>query len=227
MELKNELIYLNSMFKHYIFTRFNLLDDKTDIYNNFKIEDPEAWMEHRIKLFDRTLPAMLSQTNQNFTWLLAFSIKTPVEIIEKYEHIHNIRVIYEYPKTWMKKVHPDADCLITSRLDNDDFYHPDFINTIQTYVNHTWLINKPKILDIDYDQLDLATGLIYSSNRITPNSPFLSLMEPWGDDLKTCFHCSHTKMPDQFKAFKIRERLATMVIHDKNQSNKIVGDIIT
>lgn len=55
-------------FKHYILTRWNLLDSKTDIYNNPLIENPERWMQHRMELFEKyTLPSLKSQTCQNFT----------------------------------------------------------------------------------------------------------------------------------------------------------------
>lgn len=211
------------MFKHYIFTRFNLLNRETDIYNNPDIPDPETWMAHRIKLFEKyTLAGMLRQTNKNFTWLLAFSEKTPKDIIKKYDYLDNVKIIYQYPLDWMKRQTPEAEYIITSRIDNDDYYHPLFIEMIQT-----WAINSQPytgIIDIDYTQLDHATGEHYSSQRNTANSPFISLVESWDKDIKTVFHCSHTNMMNHFNHYKINMRMATMVIHDRNISNKIVGD---
>lgn len=211
------------MIKHFIFTRFNLLDAKTDIYNNPRIQDPDAWMEHRLKIFEQyTLPSMLNQTNKNFTWLLAFSEKTPMEVLNRYDYaLDGLRIIFTYPKDWIRCLTPETDWLITSRLDNDDYYDPGFIDRIQSNADE---VNE--IIDIDYQQLDHVTGKRYSSLRASPNSPFLSLVEPWGDDIKTCFHCSHTNMIRAFPAWKINHPLATMVIHEKNQLNRIIGDEI-
>ena len=214
-------------FKHYVFTRFNLLDDfdglKT-VYNNPDIPDPDGWMEHRMELFENfCLPSLKAQTCQNLTWLLSFAKETPQKYIRKCEEYDRVQVIYDYPRTWVRKNYTEG-WLITSRIDNDDYYEPTFIEQIQNQPN----IYPPEIVDIDYRQLNIATGRFYTSCRATPNSPFLSLweyIEP-GQEAKTCYYCSHTNMPNHFRARKIPEPLATMVIHDRNVINKIVGNEI-
>lgn len=209
--------------KYFIFTRFNLMmsgENFQSIYNHPKINDPEAWMEHRIILFEKyTLPSVLAQTDKDFTWLLAFDKQTPENILTRYDYIDNIHIIYEYPKFWIQNKIYD-EWLITSRLDNDDYIYPTYIEEIKKAFRR-----KEEVIDVEYIQFDYFTGKYYTSDRYPPNGPFLSLVEYVEMDglANTCFFCSHTKMPDNFPARKINKVLAKMIIHDRNISNHIVG----
>ena len=228
------------MFKHWIFTRWNLLDDKTDIYNNPAVPDPEEWMEHRMKLFDElTLPSVMLQSCRDFTWLLAFAPGTPGDVIRKYSSFPKVHVIFEYPRTYLRKMlHNRKEWIITSRLDNDDTIAPEYVELVQEQFNEQFLL-----VDTDGVQLDLATGRTYTPDRRSNNSPFISLIEKTGTDwlsisddpeekrlitepVKTCYWCSHSKMEWHFPSVKIPQRLYKMVIHDRNISNKITGDEI-
>ena len=224
------------MFKHYIFTRWNLLgpaQNNTIYYNN---PDPQGWMEHRMNLFDKyTLPSVMLQTNKNFTWLLAFDLRnTSTWITDKYNEFPNIQVIGEYPRTWLRKQTPKG-WIITSRLDNDDIILPEYIETVQSYFDETF-----KLVDVNGYQWDLATGKHYDPDRAGCTSPFISLIERVGttwesisDDpgekrtitepVKTVYYCSHSKMEWHFPAVKSPKRLYKMVIHDRNVSNHITG----
>ena len=224
------------MFKHYIFTRWNLLDDNMDIYNNPQVENPEAWMEHRCKLFNEiTLKSVMLQTERNFTWLLAFAKETPKHITDYYAGWPNVKIINEYPRTWIQDKVSDGEWIITSRLDNDDYIYPDYIQKVQGKFNEKFLL-----VDTDGRQKDLATGKLYTVERKTCNSPFLSLIEQVGTDwmsvsndpnekrlitdrVKTCYWCSHSKMEWHFPAVKINEVLYRMNIHDRNAANRIIG----
>jgi len=237
------------MFKHYIFTRWNLLDSKTTIYNNHP--DPEVWMKHRMKIFEEyTLPSVMIQTCKNFTWLLAFARETPKWIIEKYSSFPNVKIIYGYPAEWLRMEYNseyakmtgrqirDGDWIITSRLDNDDTIAPEYIETVQSYFNEEFLI-----VDTDGVKKDLRTGKEYTVERRTNNSPFLSLIEqvgkPWmsisndpkekrliEDPVKTCYWCSHTKMEWHFPSVKSPKKLYKMNLHEMNVSNKLEGNEI-
>jgi hypothetical protein len=62
-------------FKDYITTRFNAA-----LYSpEAKIRiSADEWMQHRIRLFTRfTLPSIMSQSCQNFTWLVLVDRQTP------------------------------------------------------------------------------------------------------------------------------------------------------
>lgn len=201
-------------FKHFILTRYNLgIYDKDNPY--FKtVGNPDEWMRHRAKLFDKCLISLFEQTNKNFTWIIAvdpISLGT-IKINEKYV---NVKFITEQPHIWLRKQYPGAEWLITSRLDNDDILHPDYVDAIQSKFRE---VNE--IIDIDYEVVDNATGLKYPSNRTKPNSPFLSLIEPWGNTIMTAMGKAHSIMSDIYPARKLGV-FAQQVIHDRNVLNKI------
>ena len=204
--------------KHFVFTRWNLLSADVSIYNNPAIKDPEAWMEHRMLFFEKyTLPSMLAQTDKDFIWLLAFDEQTPYDIIRRYDYYDNIKIIFQYPKDWLVNEVYD-EWIITTRLDNDDYVYPTFIENIKSYFD-----KEEMVIDVEYVQYDHYTGKHYTSNRRPPNGPFLSLAEYVRDTPKTCYYCSHSKMAECFPAIKIPKILAKMIIHDRNISNHIVG----
>ena len=232
------------MFKHYLFTRYNLLDPQTTVYNNPAVKDPGAWMEHRMELFDEyTLPSVMMQTCTNFTWLLAFAPETPSKYYLKYQEFPRVKVIFKYPADWLREqltsvyysYRLTGDWLITSRLDNDDMILPEYVETVQSYFDNTF-----KLVDVNGFQHDLATGKDYDPDRAGCTSPFISLIEqvgtPWQsistdpaeaklitEPVKTVYYCSHSKMEWHFPAVKNPKRLYKMIIHDRNISNKITG----
>jgi hypothetical protein len=230
------------MYKHYLFTRWNLLMEGQSVYNNPKVPDPDEWMEHRMKLFEKyTFPSVLNQTCRNFQWLLSFAKETPDAITDKYRSYPFVKVIYEYPADFVRglygKVLNNGDILITSRLDNDDTIEPTYIAKVQEqYLSE---FNEDFLLvDTDGRQFDLKTGKYYTVARRSNNSPFISLIEKVGlkykslngteitDPIKTVYYCSHSKMEWHFPSMKIPERLYTMIIHDRNITNKIVGELL-
>ena len=199
--------------KHFIFTRFNLTHPTIGrcVYNNTE------WMNHRCQLFEKyTLPGIRQQTCKDFTVLLAFDEKTPEKYINKYKNEPNIKIIYEYPPDWLKKQGLKGDVL-TSRLDNDDYYMPEFVELVQKECTR-----KPLLIDVQGVQLDRKTGKFYDNGRVSNNSPFISLYED-AKDMKTVFFCSHTKMEWHFESVKVPKVLSCMVIHERNVCNKIVG----
>lgn len=203
-------------FKHFILTRFNLgIYDNNSAYAE-KIKDPDRWMAHRVELFERyCLPSVMKQTCQDFTWVIAFDPKTESRYIEQYDYFPFVQVCFEQPHLWLKRRPSEADWLITSRFDNDDQYRPEFVKRVQQAFDH-----ETEVIDIDYDVMDSHSGKRYRSMRIRPNSPFLSLVEPWERDPKTALGRPHTVMCDLYPARKIG-LLATQVIHDRNICNKV------
>lgn len=201
-------------FKHFILTRFNLgLYDKNNPYAE-KVGDPDEWMKHRSKLFDKCVISILDQTNKNFTWVIAVDPATfgTIKINEKSV---NVNFVTEQPHVWLKRQQIEASWIITSRIDNDDIYFPNFVESIQSNFRE-----QEEIIDIDYEVLESKTGNKYPSMRPRANSPFLSLVEPWTDNITTAMGKPHTIMPEFFNSRKLGV-LATQVIHEKNVSNKI------
>ena len=226
------------MFRSWIFTRFNKLDAQLSIYNNPAIPDPEAWMKHRIKLFNEiTLPSVMLQSCMDFTWLLSFDKQTPKHITDYYATWPNVKIIYEYPADYLRglfgTVLNKGDWICTHRIDNDDYISPTFIEKVQAQFN-----NKFLLVDTDGRLHELATGKLYTVERKSNNSPFISLIEqvgtPWmsiskdpkerrliTNAIKTVYWCSHSKMEWHFPSVKINEVLYRTTVHDENVSNKI------
>lgn len=205
-------------FKHYILTRFNLGLYTT---NPYKIKNPDKWMETRIKLFEKTaFPSIQKQTNKNFTWLMAFDKETPERFKRIYDYCDSIEICHEQPHQYLKLKDPENEFIITSRFDNDDIYEPMFVEEIQKVA--TVLINtgRTATLIIDIKYLKTNFKLTTPSGRKRANSPFLSLFEPWGEDINTALEYSHSTMPNYFSSIKIPMPLAKMVIHDNNIANK-------
>lgn len=227
------------MFKHYIFTRFNLLDAKTTIYNNPAVTDPHAWLKHRLRLFNEyCLPNVMLQKGK-FTWLLSFARETPKWIIDEYKAFPHVKIIYEYPADYLRSLYGTilnkGEWIITSRLDNDDTIYPDYIERVQEQFRKEFLL-----VDTDGLQRDIRTGKHYTVERKSNNSPFISLIEqvgvPWQsisnepderrlitEPVKTVYFCSHSKMEWHFPSMKIQEKLYKTNIHDRNIMNRIVG----
>ena len=211
----------SDVFKHYILTRFN-----TQIIDGLLYDKPDAndWMERRMDLFEATKESVLSQ-DADFEWVISLDKRTPKKFVEKIK-AKNVTLVDCDIRQAFTQVKTTTPWVITSRLDNDDLYRPGAIQKIQD-----WFEQKIEVIDIDYQQLDLKTGNKYTSERKTPNSPFLSLVEP-SRRIMTCFCRPHTKLPMGYpfkdgnamiRAVKINEILAYMVIHDNNVANKIVG----
>ena len=227
-------------FSHFVFTRWNLLDSKTTIYNNPAVPDPEAWMEHRIKLFNEyCLPNMMLQKG-SFTWLLAFAPGTPKWITDEYATFPHVKIIFEYPRDWLRRQPiKHGEWVISSRIDNDDTVSINYIERVQAQFNERVLL-----VDIDGVKRDLSTGKYHTVERHSNNSPFISLIEQAGvkgtsisndprerelfDDfnhnLRTVYYCSHSKLEWHFPSMKIQEKLYTMNLHSRNVINKLEGN---
>ena len=200
-------------FKHFILTKFNI-----GLYDNvYNIDtDPEEWMERRAWLFENfTYRSVKHQTCRDFTWVIAFDERTDYSIIRKYDYCDNIQVCYEQPHEWLRKQIPDADWILTSRIDNDDFYSRDFVRVL-----HDNVVYHREVIDVEYRQHVRGVPMLkYDPLRPRPNSPFLSVCEPWEDDILTAFGRPHTKMVDELPGRRIKRVLAWMVIHGDNVNN--------
>lgn len=208
------------IFKHFIFTRYNL-----GLYDNDKIEDKEVWMNKRLELFENCADSIRNQTEQDFTWIIGLDAKTPKRAEKKIQKLATFNTIVtpqEIKEFFISKVVKGVktEWIITSRLDNDDFLDPEYVETIQDNFR-----GKTEVLDVQGVQWEVKTNKFYTSGRKRPNSPFLSLVET-REDVKTCYHTNHTNMPDVFPARMIDKVLYTQVIHDGCLMNKVLGEPI-
>ena len=176
--------------KHYIITRYNL-----KLYDR---PDAEEWMRHRWRLFQRTKESILSQQGE-WEWVVLVDPRTPDEWRER---IGNTQTLFVAPNEWY----------ISTRIDNDDYYLADDVFVqIQGKAQE-----QEMVIDIDYYQE--CDEVFYTSERPTPNSPFVSLVDR-GDWV---YKRQHTHLADGIPAVKLGV-LAVMVIHDRNLANKLIG----
>lgn len=220
------------MFKHLLITRFNLKNPewKQLTKNNESLLD-DSWMNERLELFSNyCFPSISNQSNQNFEWLLYFDSTTSEthksKIAEIIGNTTNIKSFYidgmpVFNESIIKYVEENisTEYLITSRIDNDDCIHKDFINEIQKH------FDKQDFLAIDNIEgytLQIEPNFILGKKEHIFN-PFISLIEK-NKNPKTVWHYVHNMWKKEPRLIHVTEkRLWLSVIHGKNKVNEFDG----
>jgi hypothetical protein len=202
-------------FKHFILTRYNT----QQIDGGYLCDDlnkARKWMEARAKLFEKTRESVLSQEG-DFEWIISIDKRTPNDLVQQIVTDERMRIVNCDIRDVFHEIKVDAPWVITSRLDNDDIYLPGAVKAIQTSFSM-------KVIIIDIPYLIKSGNQLYTSDRPTPNSPFLSLVNR-SKDPRNCYTRPHNKMMVTFREnnpiFTGRKELAYMVIHGANQKNRI------
>ena len=173
-------------------------------------------MKQRLEVFrEYTLPSLKAQTCQDFRWLIRFDPDTPK--IPDFDY-DNIVISFERGAGIFLNKHVKSKWLITSRIDNDDYYEPTFVEEIQRCFNE-----KTLLIDVDGRQLDAKTGKFYQFPKYSMNSPFLSLIERKKDRYRTVKCYNHGDMRNHFPCRKICKKLVVQVIHGTNLMNRLTG----
>jgi hypothetical protein len=188
-------------YRHFIITRFNLRIDKSGLSKDKSGNEvlTNEWLEHRISLFRSfCFPAVVNQSEKNFLWLLYFDIATDESIKKSNAQLEKqypdiIRIIYadgysDFLKRYCSDVLslcPDKlSHVITTRLDNDDIIHRDFIKNIQNkFTGQIFTaVNFVKILMLNPERKDrLYIDYIFSNH-------FISLIEKISPEgIKGCY----------------------------------------
>ena len=220
------------MFYHYLITRFNLKNPEWELTKNNETLLDTRWMDERLKLFETyCLPSVVNQTNQNFEWLLFFDSSTAEKYKTKIAAItgnyKNIRLFFidgmpnfsSSIKNFINKNTKDIEFIITSRIDNDDCIHKEYINEIQK------TFNKQAFLAIDiingYTLQVEPTFILGKKEHIF--NPFISLIER-NDNPKTVWHYVHNMWKKEPRLIHLTEkRLWLSIIHGKNKVNEFDG----
>ena len=219
------------MFQHYIITRFNLRrDDWTETKNNEKVLT-DSWLEERFELFDDfCFNSVKMQTNKNFKWLVFFDITTPAvyrDKIEKYKlSFNNFCPIYiDGMKNYLPSIIENISkmdskkYIITSRLDNDDSLHKDYVETVQSY------FDEQDVLAVDFvDGYTMSiNGSVLLGYKKFMFNPYISLIER-KENFKTVWFLGHTHWKYEKNVINIKnKRLWLTNIHSKNKENKFYG----
>lgn len=220
------------MFKHYLITRFNLKNKNWDVTKNNESLLTRDWMTHRIQLFSNfCLPSVASQTNTNFQWLLYFDVTTDADfkteleaLLKPYPHfkafyIDGMEAFHPAIKSYISEDSKGSSHIITSRIDNDDCIHKDYIATIQKQFQSQ-----------DFMAIDILKGY---SLQVSPDimlgkkehifNPFISLIEK-NDAPKTVWFSDHNMWKKESRRIEIaNQRLWMSIIHKKNKVNEFDG----
>jgi len=220
------------MFKHYLITRFNLRADYWDVTKNNEQLLTDEWMDNRMWLFEKfCFPSVVGQSNQNFEWVIYFDTNTKEvyknRILNLVENHKNVKVFFvdampSFMPELLKYIAEQTKgipYLITTRIDNDDSIHVDFINEVQKQFKQQ-----------DYRAIDFIKGY---SLQIEPIyilgkkeqlfNPFISLIEK-NENPKTAFYQDHRFWKRDKKVTQIgHKRLWLSIIHQRNKINKFDG----
>tara|TARA_R110001592_G_scaffold216280_2_gene469886 strand:+ start:659 stop:1495 length:837 start_codon:yes stop_codon:yes gene_type:complete len=220
------------MFQHFVITRFNLRKKgwQTSKSNTQVLTD--TWMENRLALFENyCFSSLVAQTEQNFTWLVFFDTTTPEKfrtVIAKLEstfsqftpiYIDGMDEFLNQSRVQIQQ-RLNQPYVITSRLDNDDSLHQDYIKEVQSH------FAQQSFMAIDFvDGYTLQVEpQVFFAKRSHVHNPFLSLIEQAGQ-IKTVWYLDrHGQWTDVKELIPVRNKPMWMsVIHMENKVNTFLG----
>lgn len=169
----------------FISTRFNMVrppgPDRQD-KRGTPTDTPE-WLERRFALFeDYCLPSLKAQTDQDFTWLVLFSDRTPEPWRGRIEAIQRefpafvpvfTRDGEEQPTRFRaeiaERLAPSDTHLITARIDNDDAFHREMVARTRTELSGS---DNAYIVYLNGLQVDVDRGIVAQLRK--PANSFLA-----------------------------------------------------
>ncbi len=210
-----------------VLTRFNVRWDEAP--DGPSIGTDPVWLARRFELFERyCLPSMAGQSRQNFAWIIFFDHQTPAAFAERAralsDRLPNIVTVFckslplELVRETIEGVLGESpEWLLTTRLDNDDGLHRDFMATVQDGQS----FERAEVLNCP-DGVVLSDARAYRQRHLS--NAFISLSEPWADR-KTIFSIARHVYAGQ--SYPVRQvgavPLWLQVIHGGNVSNRVRG----
>jgi len=217
---------------HYLITRFNLKNPDWVNENNEYYVLTQEWLDERFTIFETyCLPSVKNQSNQNFVWLVFFYVDTPKHFLGKIhqiaENFENFKPIFidgfkELGNELKLQIEHNQlnidDYFITTRLDNDDIIHKDFIKTIQDL----YIPRSKSIIDLrlGYQVILLKKNKTEIRNFKVSYNPFLSVITKLSDfdNLMTQKHDYWKVIPH--KIIHDTQHMWIQVIHQNNKLNQ-------
>jgi len=219
------------MFQHYIITRFNLRRKDWNTTKNNEVVLSDSWLKERFELFENyCFPSVKNQTNQNFKWLVFFDTNTPNnyknkinKLVDDYKNFQPFFIdgMELFIPSIIKNVShlDDKKYIITSRLDNDDCLHKDYVSIVQSYFNKQ---NYMAIDIVDGYGMKIGNKVRLGKMRHAYN-PYISLIER-KENFKTVWHKGHTHWKYEKNIFEVKNKPSWLtIIHQKNKSNRFRG----
>ncbi len=212
---------------HLLLTRFNLK------YGGlFDARYSDAWMAHRLDLFERfCLPSVARQIETDFRWLIFFDRERSEPWLATIDRLVGAGrfepVFLDGDGELIAEVGRRAagkEVLLTSRLDNDDVIHPEYIADIRLEAT-TRLgrgLETPFVIDVrraswwDRERGDVRRSV----NRKV--SPYATLVERNDGKPRTVLACGHNELAHTFgRVCRIDGYRTLTVVHDQNVLNSI------
>jgi hypothetical protein len=214
---------------HLLLTRFNL-----NYGGAFDARYSEDWMRHRMRIFERyCLPSVARQSERGFEWLIFFDrdrSRAWQGEIDRLAALGRFTPVFLDAAAALlaevgRRAPPPGELLLTSRLDNDDVVHPEYIADLRRQVG-AWLdegVAPPFVVDLEYGSWwDLERGEVrrFRHQEVSPYASLLERVGPGGPH--TVFAGRHNRLD---RAFGPARRLGGFrvltLVHDQNVLNGI------
>jgi len=216
----------------FIITRYNVPSSfapRKDIHLD------DDWLDHRFDLFATyCLPSIENQSDQNFSWLIIMDETTRASQRQRVEEITrplpNVTLVLTAtgaPGQWENDVRHEilqrtgSNRVATSRLDNDDALHTDYIRLIRGYASGLGNESFPAASFLTFAggySYRPATGILMK--KTYENNPFATKFERRSPGLTTVFCGNHGHLRDLGPFMSLHAiRAWIQVIHDRNVSN--------
>lgn len=230
--------------KHVIITRFSV----PNLWES-KLDNDDEYLKYRLRLFCQfCLPSIKSQLSQEFVWLVLFGKDTPNWFrahISKWESDKIMIPIYvsnwvdatQKIKNWIYNNSRSVDFIVTTRLDSDDSLASNFVIKIKECIPEAlqqfekWKTQK----GAKYYYIDPIQGHQVDRRSDDPRkwrfyvyryeaNPFMSMIEPFNDEILTVFWKRHTDLVASPKSvvIQIDGIMWMQVIHDNNYANRLL-----
>ena len=217
---------------HFILMRFNVRTKHRAEARDAAIRSQQDWLESRFSLFEQFCwPTLVAQSCKTFELHVYFDSKTSPSYLERFRDItsgHSFVNIHtcDYFDTDLviteikSRLSGRESRILTTRLDNDDGLHRDFVGVLQNSLSA-----KPR------EAINFPIGLVvcgkaaYLSRQ--ESNAFISVIED-RTDFGTVLQASHNQIG---KLFPIRNAGADAMwlqhVHGGNVSNKTRGRRLT
>jgi hypothetical protein len=216
------------VFQHFVITRYFVrFSERTDDRESQLRAEPD-WLDNRLELFKTfCLPSVVAQSDQNFRWYLYFDEGTPAAYLAKVQELVSpyanmeLKICRLFTREMLEDdiragLRPETKWVLTTRLDNDDAWHRDFVKTLhrQTTFDRREFLNFP-------------VGLIYYNRNIYLyrhlSNAFISLIEPT-EGMLTVWCGAHAFLGKIAPIRQLRPFPAFLqVVHGQTRSNKPRG----
>lgn len=202
-------------FDHFLITRFNV-----DIEG--WPSPSEEWLRDRWQLFSTfCLPSVRAQSQTNFRWLVLVGRSTPDWLMELLTAERRLEAVVMQNGWSPQRVaelirsRRSHDCVITSRLDNDDAIWSGFIDRVQTSVQ-----GRDCFLNFTFGYQWLDGRVFWKPDS---SNAFISRVE-YGLDPESVFIDQHPLLNRYGPVVQIRTRPAWLQnVHASNIANRISG----